>query len=82
MFNQTTQDRLDWMETAHGNTLLIESLATYLNQRGRRSMRSIVRAHAELYNFARDHDKLGWDNFMEGRTLTAESSNWTIKSWS
>jgi hypothetical protein len=93
MFNQSTQDLLDWMDTAHGNTLLTESLATYLHHRGRRSMKSIVREHPELHNFARDHDKLGWDNFMEGRictalfqlqasTLTAVSSKWTIKSWS
>jgi hypothetical protein len=81
------------MDTAHGNTLLTESLATYLHHRGRRSMKSIVREHPELHNFARDHDKLGWDNFMEGcictalfqlqaSTLTAVSSKWTIKSWS
>ena len=93
MFTQTTPELIDWTETAHGNTLLIEALDSYLKRRGERSMRSIVRTHPKLYNFACDHDYLRWDNFMEGRickslfqlqaqTLTAESSNWTIKSWS
>ncbi len=93
MLTQTTQELFDWMEEAQGNTLLIEALASYLNYRGRRSMRSIIHMHPELYDFACDHDKLGWDNFMEGRickslfqlqaqTLIDKSSNWTIKSWS
>ncbi len=93
MFTQTTQELFDWMEEAQGNTLLIEALDSYLNYRGRRSMRSIIHMHPELYDFACDHDKLGWDNFMEGRickslfqlqaqTLIDKSSNWTIKSWS
>ena len=56
-------------------------------------MRSIVQSYPELHEFAQDHDKLGWDNFMEGRicksffqlqeqTLVEESSKWSIKSWS
>ena len=93
MFSHTVQELLDWMEAAHGNTVLIEVLYTYLQHRGRQSMKSIVQTHPELYGFARDHDKLGWDNFMEGRickslfqlqaqTLLERSSQWTIKSWS
>ena len=93
MFIQTTQELFKWIETAHGNVNLITALASYLKHRGRRSMRSIVRSCPELHEFARDHDKLGWDNFMEGRickslfqlqanTLMEESSKWTIKSWS
>ncbi len=93
MFHQTTEELLNWMKNTQGNVLLMDALDIYLKYRGRHSMRAIVRPHPELHKFGHHHDKLGWDNFMEGRictqffqlqaqTLTQNSSKWTIRAWS
>ncbi len=90
MFTQTAQELLAWMDTAQGNALLITALASYLQHRRHCSMQSIVQSHPELHEFAQDHGKLGWDNFMEGhicksffqlhaQTLVQELSKWSIK---
>ena len=45
MFNQTTQDLLDWMETAHGNTLLIKFLC-HTSEQKRPTVHEIYRTSA------------------------------------
>jgi hypothetical protein len=80
------------MESTSCDISLVECLEQYLLSYGEGSMQEITRLHPHLYEWAREHDILGWDNFMEGRIgtrlfllqekqLLKQQSRWTIKTW-
>lgn len=52
------------MTSKMGHPLLVHAIQTYLTNREKISMTKICTASPTLHAFARDHDKLGWENFM------------------
>jgi hypothetical protein len=59
---------------------------------GTKTMTSLLRQDSKYIEYAREHDRLGWDNFLEGRVsntlfqlqhdnLARAGSNWRIKTW-
>lgn len=93
MFKQTTTELVDWMKRSDGDRELIETLHDYLILRGKTTMRRICATLPRLQSMARDCDRLGWDNFTEGRIcsglfllqqdwLRQIGSRWSISSWS
>ena len=71
MFDDTVTTLINWMDSKHGYPPLTHSIHTYLRFRGRRSMTVICTDVPTLSAFARDHDRLGWDNFIMGRISTS-----------
>jgi hypothetical protein len=67
MFAESVQAWATWMRTHDGDPDLLESITRYLTSRGEGSMTTLVHRHDNLSWWAREHDILGWDSFLEGR---------------
>ena len=68
MFLHSVDALLDWMEDNHGMVSMIECLEKYLSGFGEENMAHIAQPYSHLSDWAKEHDLLGWDNFLEGRT--------------
>jgi hypothetical protein len=67
MFDETVSDLIRWMKSRNGHPPLTHAIQEYLQTRGKTCMTTICKEWPALYPFARDHDKLGWENFIMGR---------------
>ena len=47
------------------------AILEYLLSRGSKKMTALLQDHEEYTEFAREHDSLGWDNFLEGRITSS-----------
>jgi hypothetical protein len=93
LFAQTVNDLIKWMGNSNSDIELTLAIQTYLHQRGRKSMKRICATMPRLQIMACDFDRLGWDNFTEGRIcnslfqvqqawLAKTGSRWSITKWS
>lgn len=93
LFHHTVDKLLDWMEATHSDVHLVECLEQYFLQHGEGSMLEIARPYPHLLEWSKQHDILGWDNFLEGRvaktlfslqhnSLIKKKSRMHIKTWS
>jgi hypothetical protein len=80
------------MESTNSDLPLIECLEEYLLLHGEGSMLEIASPYPHLQEWAKEHDTLGWDNFLEGRigsslftlqrkSLREHHSRLHIKTW-
>ena len=71
LFFQSVDKLESWLEKHDTHPELAEMLIKYLRGRGKVSMRSCYRGkrtnRSRLWRFAKEHDRLGWRNFTEGR---------------
>ena len=81
------------MEDTKSELSLVECIEQYLLSQGEGSMLEIARPYPHLHEWAKEHDILGWDNFLEGRigssilllqkaSLKKHKSRLHIKTWS
>ena len=92
MFTETVTKLTNWMTAKKGYPPLTYAIQVYLRHRGKKRMSTICADFPTLSTFARDHDKLGWNNFIMGRIsssllavqqnhLRQVSSPQSITSW-
>lgn len=93
MFTESVLALVYWLEDTHMDEHLILGFLDYLQARGRVPLSRLLRQYPEYQLYARDHDHLGWQNFMEGRiastllplqeaSLRQCESMQTAESWS
>ena len=93
LFVQTVNDLIEWMENSNSDIELTLAVQIYLHRRGRMSMKHICTTMPRLHTMARDFDRLGWENFTDGRIcnslfqvqhawLARTGSQWSISTWS
>jgi hypothetical protein len=61
---------VEWMEEKQTEQGMIDMIEVYLLARGHQTMCETVSSTSPYHRLARYHDKLGWDNFLEGRFCT------------
>jgi hypothetical protein len=66
MFLHSVDVLLDWMEDNHGIVSMIVCLKKYLSGFGGENMAHIAQPYSHLSDWAKEHDLLGWNNFLEG----------------
>lgn len=72
MFEQSVDKLLKYCEETGMHESLICALETYLMSRGEVSLSSMVgEEEVEIQEYAEEHDRLGWTNFLEGRVSTS-----------
>ena len=94
MFRESVETMVDWMESTGTEPILMLAVEEYLMGRGRVRMVDILEDEDDerYVQYAEEHDKLGWDNFVGGRvsaTLFIIQEEWfkeakssrTIKHW-
>ena len=92
MFDDTVTTLINWMDSKNGYPPLTQSILTYLWLKGRKRMTEVCAHLPALSSFARDHDRLGWNNFIMGRIsislfevqkahLRQSQSRLSISSW-
>jgi hypothetical protein len=68
MFRQSAEELLHWIDSTIYNPSFVCMLREYLMAQGRRKLTDCVAGYSPtLQVLARVHDRLGWDNFIEGR---------------
>ena len=67
LFRRSVSSIVEWLESVRTDPGLIYNFEEYLRARGRRTMKSIVGRKSPYFLAATIHDRLGWDNFVEGR---------------
>lgn len=93
LFLHTVTELIEWMQCSNGDMDLILVTRAYLKLRGKTTMRRLCNTFPHLHEMACDFDRLGWENFIEGRIctsffllqqkwLTQSGSRWTISAWS
>jgi hypothetical protein len=72
MFEQSVDELLKYCEETGMHEGLICAFETYLMSRGEVTLTSMVGdEEAEVREYAEEHDRLGWSNFLEGRVSTS-----------
>ena len=82
----------EWLDETHMDDDLAEALLDYLLARGNIPLSKLVTDSPQLWEYAAEHDSLGWQNFIEGRistTLFSLQQDWlheadsklSIKTW-
>lgn len=93
MFTESILTLILWLEETGMDNCLNLDLLDYLLVRGHGSLQSILADQPALSQYAKDHDHLGWQSFMEGQIsqslldlqagyLYKSGSRLRIKSWS
>ncbi len=67
VFAESIESLDQWMRCQDTNPEVVYLFRTFLLGRGTRTMTSILRPGSRLRLVAQHHDRLGWDNFLEGR---------------
>jgi hypothetical protein len=67
MFAESVNQLRVWMEHNDSDADIIRCIQTYLTTHGEGSMEEIAKGQRRLHQWAREHDILGWDSFLEGR---------------
>lgn len=72
LFHSSVTELVNWMESHDTDPFLAELIEHYLRDRGESTMFEVAGYHIPTrYNILiKYHDKLGWDNFIEGRILS------------
>jgi hypothetical protein len=92
MFHHSIRDLQAWMEAHHTDDELSTIIVKYLTGRGNKSMTECLTFPSSYTLLAEYQDKLGWDNFLEGRILSLMveeqrihikscSTVYTVESW-
>ena len=92
MFHHSIRDLQAWMEAHHTDDELSSIIVKYLTGRGNKSMTECLTFPSSYTLLAEYQDKLGWDNFLEGRILSLMveeqrihikscSTVYTVESW-
>ena len=72
MYHQSVDIFQEWMIDNDMETSLREAIGEYLLFRGKKKLSKILEHEDDdLLTYAREHDKLGWQNFLEGRVSTS-----------
>jgi hypothetical protein len=66
MFIKSMNNLLDWMEDTGCGNNMIQCLEEYLLSNKEGQLSTIATPFPHLTQWTRDHDILGWDNFLEG----------------
>jgi hypothetical protein len=83
LFTQTVLELIEWMTKSNSDRELILALQAYLIQRGKKPMKRICATMPHLHTMAHDCDRLGWENFTEGRicnSLFQVQQSWLTKT--
>ena len=67
MFHKSVGDIVEWLRSVRTGTTVVRMIQEYLKGRGTVKMQSSVGKTSEYQLVAKFHDRLGWDNFVEGR---------------
>ena len=67
MFHKSVSDIVEWLRSVRTGATVVRMIQRYLKGRGRVKMQSLVSKTSEYQLVAKFHDRLGWDNFVEGR---------------
>ena len=92
MFHESVLLLVEWLAATDMEDELALAILDYLLARGTKSMKSFLRQDSKYIDYAKEHDRLGWDNFLEGRVsntlfqlqhenLARAGSTWRIKTW-
>jgi hypothetical protein len=92
MFHESVLSLVEWLSATDMDDELSLGLLDYLLAQGKRSLRSLLRPDSKYLLYADEHDRLGWDNFLEGRVsntlfqlqhenLVQAGSSWRIQTW-
>jgi hypothetical protein len=93
LFTESVLNLVQWLEETHMDASLVLGILDYLLGRGHTTLQSLLRGNAAYAEYARDHDHLGWQNFLEGRITTSllrlqerfleeAGSRQSIRAWS
>ena len=83
----------EWLVETDMDDELAEGLLDYVIGGGKVNLQDILDDDSQYQDYAKVHDRLGWDSFLEGRISTAlleiqkvclfrAGSYWKIKAWS
>ena len=67
MFAESVRELGDWLRTQRTGQELTQLITSYLLARGCKTLHSLLPPNSPFTLLARFHDRLGWDNFLEGR---------------
>jgi hypothetical protein len=92
MFQESVLSLIEWLNDTDMEDEMVLAFLDYLLAQGKRTLTSLLHPDSKYFVYAEEHDRLGWDNFLEGRvsntlfqlqheTLASAGSNWRIKSW-
>jgi hypothetical protein len=92
MFHESVLSLVEWLAATDMEDELALAILDYLLARGTKSLTSFLRHDSKYIDYAKEHDRLGWDNFLEGRVsntlfqlqhdnLARAGSHWRIKTW-
>ena len=92
MFHESVLSMVEWLSDTDMEDELALGLLDYLLAQGTKSLRSLLQHDSKYLQYAYEHDRLGWDNFLEGRvsqtlfqlqqdTLVRAGSSWRIQTW-
>ena len=93
MFDESADILLDFLDETHMDSRVVRCIEEYLAGRGQLLMSDVADIPVEFMEAAKDIDKLGWDNLLEGRIpsslvrlqhtyLLRNNSYWKIRTWS
>ena len=87
MFVKSVQEIATWLESKRTDPVVVDLLRRYLLGRGAVRMQSLVGRHSRFGLVAKIHDRLGWDNLVEGRLCSlwlqhreADIVRWNLRS--
>ena len=92
MFHESVLSMVEWLSDTDMEDELALGLLDYLLAQGTKPLRSLLRPNSKYQQYAAEHDRLGWDNFLEGRVsqtlfqlqqdnLVRAGSSWRIQTW-
>ena len=70
IFKELVKELLKWMKNEQTEPELLKLICDYFNHHGKNTMQSLLHLHSPKSQYrmaAMIYDKLGWDNFLEGR---------------
>ncbi len=68
IFKESVKELLKWMKNEQTKAKLSKLICDYLNHHGKKTMQSLLHSPNSQYKTAAMiHNKLSWDNFLEGR---------------
>jgi hypothetical protein len=67
IFRSSVEALREWLRDQQTDPEVTRLISTYLLARGTRTMKSLLRPNSRMTLASEYHDRLGWDNFIEGR---------------
>ena len=82
MFAESVKELETWLQAQRTGHELTGMITSYLLARGGKTLSSLISPSSPFSLLARFHDRLGWDNFLEGRisTLWVEMRHHEVES--